>query len=217
MTSQGNTSKALSNISKRPNSRSRSKELNHMRICHPLRSQRIFGNNFQELGKNVNMLMKVVEEMNYEIASLKNHIESHDAAESSHIHSVKNTDKGKAVMQESQAQNLTSIASMSIHQLQETIANSIKIQYDGSTQTFSLYFKPYTKRIDNLRMSNGYQPPKFQQFNEKCNPKQHVAHFIETCEIASTRGDLLVKQFIQTLIGNTFDWYTDLEPKSIDI
>ncbi|KAA0048158.1 Retrotransposon gag protein [Cucumis melo var. makuwa] len=64
-------------------------------------------------------------------------------------------------------------------------------------------------------MPNGYQPPKFQQFDGKGNPK-HVAHFIETCEIAGTRGDLLVKQFIRTLKGNFFKWYTDLELESID-
>ncbi|KAA0033277.1 ty3-gypsy retrotransposon protein [Cucumis melo var. makuwa] len=33
-------------------------------------------------------------------------------------------------------------------------------------------------------MSNGYQPPKFQQFDRKGNPKQHVDHFIETYETA---------------------------------
>ncbi|KAA0034813.1 ty3-gypsy retrotransposon protein [Cucumis melo var. makuwa] len=65
-------------------------------------------------------------------------------------------------------------------------------------------------------MPHGYQLPKFQQFDGKGNPKQHVAHFIETCETAGTRGDLLVKQFVRTLKGNAFDWYTDLEPKSID-
>ena len=45
--------------------------------------------------------MKAFEENDYEIESLKNHIESRDAVESSHIHTVKNTDKGKAVMHES--------------------------------------------------------------------------------------------------------------------
>ncbi|KAA0043322.1 uncharacterized protein E6C27_scaffold110G002330 [Cucumis melo var. makuwa] len=119
-------------------------------------------------------------------------------------------------MQESQPQNSTSIASLSVQQLQEMIANSIKTQYGGPAQTFSLYSKPYTKRIDNMRMPHGYQPPKFQQFDGKGNPKQHVAHFIETCETAGTRGDLLVKQFVRTLKGNAFDWYTDLEPESID-
>ncbi|KAA0063775.1 ty3-gypsy retrotransposon protein [Cucumis melo var. makuwa] len=131
-----------------------------------------------KLEKKVIMLMKAVEERDFEIASLKNHIESRD-------------------------------------QLQEMIANSIKTQYGGPAQTFSLYSKPYTKRIDNMRMPHGYQLPKFQQFDGKGNPK-HVAHFIKTCETVGTRGDLLAKQFVRTLEGNGFYWYTDLEPESID-
>ncbi|KAA0066076.1 ty3-gypsy retrotransposon protein [Cucumis melo var. makuwa] len=99
---------------------------------------------------------------------------------------------------------------------EEMIANSIKTQYGGPAQTFSLYSKPYTKRIDNLRMPNGYQPPKFQEFDGKGNPKQYVAHFSETCETSDTRVNLLVKKFVQTLKGNTFDWYTDLKSESID-
>ncbi|KAL0457935.1 UNVERIFIED_CONTAM: hypothetical protein Slati_0420700 [Sesamum latifolium] len=34
--------------------------------------------------------------------------------------------------------------------------------------------------------------------------------------ITSTDGDLLVKQFVRSLKGNAFDWYVDLEPKSVD-
>ena len=68
-----------------------------------------------------------------------------------------------------------------------------------------MYSKPYTKRIDNLRMPMGYQPSKFQSFDGKGNPKQHVAHFIETCNNAGTDGDLLVKQFVRSLRGNAFD------------
>ena len=173
-------------------------------------------NRMAELEKRVNMLMKALEERDYEIESLKNQIESHDAAESSHTHTIKSVDKGKTIMQESQPQNSTSIASLFVQQLHEMIANSIKIQYGGSAQTFSLYSKLHTKRIDNLRIPNGYQPPKFQQFDGKGNPKQHVVHFIETYESAGTRGDLLLKQFVRTLKGNTFDWYIDLEPESID-
>ncbi|KAH7842079.1 hypothetical protein Vadar_001231 [Vaccinium darrowii] len=48
------------------------------------------------------------------------------------------------------------------------------------------------------------------------NPKQHVAHFVETCSSAATDGDLLVKQFVRSLKGYAFDWYIDLEPNSID-
>ncbi|KAA0032104.1 ty3-gypsy retrotransposon protein [Cucumis melo var. makuwa] len=70
-----------------------------------------------ELEKKINMLMNAVKEKDYEIASLKNHIESRDVAESSHKHTVKNTDKGKAIMQESQPQNSTSIEPWSVQQL----------------------------------------------------------------------------------------------------
>ncbi|KAK4383795.1 hypothetical protein Sango_2742400 [Sesamum angolense] len=65
-------------------------------------------------------------------------------------------------------------------------------------------------------MPMGYQPPKFQQFDGKGNPKQHVAHFVETYNKAGTYGDHLVKQFVRSLKGNSFDWYTDLEVSSID-
>ncbi|TYK25824.1 ty3-gypsy retrotransposon protein [Cucumis melo var. makuwa] len=64
-----------------------------------------------ELEKKINMLIKAVKERDYEIASLKNHIESRDATESSYTHTIKNADKGKTIIQESQPQNLTSIAS----------------------------------------------------------------------------------------------------------
>ncbi|XP_051130789.1 uncharacterized protein LOC127251221 [Andrographis paniculata] len=79
-----------------------------------------------------------------------------------------------------------------------------------------MYAKPYTSRIDALKMSLGYQPPKFQQFDGKGNPKQHVVHFMETSNNAGTYGDLLVKQFVRLLKGNTFDWYIDLEAGSIN-
>ncbi|XP_038903381.1 uncharacterized protein LOC120089993 [Benincasa hispida] len=65
-------------------------------------------------------------------------------------------------------------------------------------------------------MPAGYQSLKFQQFDGKGNPKQHITHFVETCENAGTRGDLQVKPFVRTLKGNGFEWYTDLEPEVID-
>ena len=65
-------------------------------------------------------------------------------------------------------------------------------------------------------MPVSYQPSKFQSFDGKGNPKQHIAYFIETCNNAGTNGDLLVKQFICSLQGNAFDWYIDLTLKCID-
>lgn len=67
-----------------------------------------------------------------------------------------------------------------------------------------------------MRMPNGYQPPKFLQFDGKGNPKHHIAHFVETCENTVTQGDLLTKKIVCSLKESVFDWYTDLELESID-
>ncbi|KAK4406577.1 hypothetical protein Sango_0664200 [Sesamum angolense] len=39
-------------------------------------------------------------------------------------------------------------------------------------------------------MPMGYQPPKFQQFDGKGNPKQHMVHFVETCNNTGTYVEL---------------------------
>ena len=117
---------------------------------------------------------------------------------------------------EKQTAESTSVASLSVQQLQDMITNTIRAQYGGHSQSTLMYSKPYTKSIDNLCMPVGYQPPKFQSFDEKGNPKQHVAHSVETCNNAGTDGDLLVKQFVCSLRVNAFDWYIDLAPEYID-
>ena len=55
-------------------------------------------------------------------------------------------------------------------------------------------------------MYEGYQPPKFQQFDGKANPRQHVEHFIKTCNDVGTYGIYLVKEFVRSLRENAFDW-----------
>ncbi|CAL8162576.1 unnamed protein product [Prunus armeniaca] len=96
------------------------------------------------------------------------------------------------------------------------IVNTIRFQCRAPSRDTLIYSKPYTRRIDNLRMPTRNQPPKFQQFDGKGNPKQHAAHFVETCNNAGTEGDHLVKQFVRSLKGNAFDWYINLEPESLD-
>ncbi|KAL0284731.1 UNVERIFIED_CONTAM: hypothetical protein Sangu_2811700 [Sesamum angustifolium] len=103
-----------------------------------------------------------------------------------------------------------------VDQLKEFIKGTTRGKIEGSSRSSFTYSKPYTPRIDSLKMPIGYQPPKFQQFDGKGNPKQHVAHFVETCNNAGTYGDHLVKQFVRSLKGNAFDWYTDLEADSIN-
>ncbi|KAA0054831.1 ty3-gypsy retrotransposon protein [Cucumis melo var. makuwa] len=136
-----------------------------------------------KMERKVNFLMKVVKEQDHEITALREQMRTYETAESSQTPVVKTTDKGKNVVQENQPQQQSvSIASISVQQLRDMIANSIRAQFEGLPQTSFMYSKPYAKRIDNLRMPLGYQPPKFQQFDGKSNLKQHIAHFVETYE-----------------------------------
>ena len=61
-----------------------------------------------------------------------------------------------------------------------------------------------------------YQPPKLKQFDGRGNPRQHIVHFVETCNSADTHDNLLFKKFVRPFKEKAFDWYMDLEPKSID-
>ncbi|KAA0046294.1 ty3-gypsy retrotransposon protein [Cucumis melo var. makuwa] len=151
MTSQGNTSKVLSDIGKRPDTRSCLRKIQSSedmppfevakniweQISKPPKGEIIIKENLAinehnlssersnekvprpnimsvmvidvdtredrmtELEKKVNMLIKAVEERNFKIALLKNHIKSRSLLNQV-IHTIKNVDKGKAIMQESQ-------------------------------------------------------------------------------------------------------------------
>ena len=79
-----------------------------------------------------------------------------------------------------------------LDRLKEFIEGTIKDKYEVTTKSSHMYAKPYTARIDNIKMPAGYQPPKFQQIKGKENPKQHVSHFAETCNNAGTYGEYLV-------------------------
>ena len=82
------------------------------------------------------------------------------------------------------------------NQLKDLIKEAVKDQVESVTQPSYTYAKPYSKRINLMRMPTNYQPLKFQQFDGKGNPRQHVAHFMETCNNTGTYGDLIVKQFV---------------------
>jgi len=70
--------------------------------------------------------------------------------------------------------NVKSFGSMTIEQTQNLIANAVKAQLGEGSYRTHLYTKPYTKKVDALRMPHGYQFLKLQQFDGKGNPKQHV-------------------------------------------
>ncbi|GKV14736.1 hypothetical protein SLEP1_g25561 [Rubroshorea leprosula] len=97
------------------------------------------------------------------------------------------------------------VASLTFPQLKLLVDDVIRARQGGNSQSSLMYAKPYTRRIDNLSLPDGYQPPKFQKFNGKGNPRQHVAHFVETCNNVGTYGDLMVKQFVQSLEDAAFE------------
>ncbi|KAL0361040.1 UNVERIFIED_CONTAM: hypothetical protein Sradi_3788500 [Sesamum radiatum] len=105
---------------------------------------------------------------------------------------------------------------VSVEHVKNTVNEAIANAYNARAQPFKSYIKPYTRRIEQLRMLENYQSPKFQQFNGHGDPRQYIAHFIETCNNAGTDGHLLVKQFVLSSKETTFDWYIDLEANSID-
>ncbi|KAG9458313.1 hypothetical protein H6P81_002821 [Aristolochia fimbriata] len=105
---------------------------------------------------------------------------------------------------------------LSYDTLQEMISNAVEQKVQSEGVRSQAYTRPYSRRIQAIHMPTSYHPPKFQQFSGDGNPKQHVAHFIETCNNAGTDGDLLVKQFGRSLKGNAFDWFIELPAESID-
>ncbi|KAM1568878.1 hypothetical protein TB2_033691 [Malus domestica] len=166
-----------------------------------------------QMNEAIARLTQIVEEKDLQIAALVSRLEPQDG-ENLNPEDEPTVERIDVKPEPDQVAAL--MGSLSIQQLQEMITNTIKAQYEGSSNTSELYSKPYSKKIDALKMPRGYQPPKFMQFDGKGNPKQHVAHFVETCNNAGTEGDYLAKQFVRSLKGNAFEWYTDLEPESIN-
>ncbi|XP_004293971.1 PREDICTED: uncharacterized protein LOC101303401 [Fragaria vesca subsp. vesca] len=90
----------------------------------------------------------------------------HDNDSENNLHGDrKYTSGGSSSDQKGESNSI--LASLIVQQLQDMIAKTIKAQYGGSSRDTLTYSKPYTKRLDNLRMPTGYQPLKFQQFDGK--------------------------------------------------
>ncbi|KAL0439218.1 UNVERIFIED_CONTAM: hypothetical protein Slati_2404800 [Sesamum latifolium] len=100
-------------------------------------------------------------------------VEARDEAEVSTKQRYTENDKSTKELQ------IYSDGSILVDQLKEFIEGIIKSKIEGSSKSFVTYSKPDTQRIVNMKMPVGYQPSKFQQFDGKGNPKQHVAHFVK--------------------------------------
>ncbi|OMO49723.1 Retrotransposon gag protein [Corchorus capsularis] len=167
-------------------------------------------NNIKEKDEQISFLMmKVVENKGKDKPQILQQVDE-TTAENSNNKNVQEFGENSTKVA---AEDLQSISS---DQIKELIKEAIKDQAENIAPLSYTYAKSYSQRIDCMKMPDNYQPSKFQQFDGKGNPRQPVAHFVETCNNAGTYGDLMVKQFVRSLKGNAFDWYTDLEPGSID-
>ncbi|KAL0298906.1 UNVERIFIED_CONTAM: hypothetical protein Sradi_6550400 [Sesamum radiatum] len=107
-------------------------------------------------------------------------VEAHDEAEALANQHYTEKDKYAKELQ------ISSDGLIPVDQLKGFIEGTIRSKIKGSSKSSLTYSMPYTPRIDGLKIPMGYQPPKFQQFDSKGNPKQHVAHFVKTCNNAGT-------------------------------
>ena len=149
-----------------------------------------------------------MEDRDVQMASMMNKIESLGESNQADDNPQKLQDVIESSAKQQETQNNLQVSadgSIPVDQLKEIILGTIKDKYEGTLKYSLTYAKPYTQRIDQLKMPISYQPPKFQQFDGKGNPKQHSAHIVKTYNNARTDEDLLVKLFVHTLKGNAFD------------
>ncbi|KAL0300104.1 UNVERIFIED_CONTAM: hypothetical protein Scaly_3059200 [Sesamum calycinum] len=86
-------------------------------------------------------------------------VEAHDEVEAPEKQHYTEKDKYTKELQ------ISSDGLIPVDQLKEFIEGTIRSKIEGSSKSSLTYSKPYTPRIDNLKMLMGYQPPKFQQFD----------------------------------------------------
>ncbi|KAL0416128.1 UNVERIFIED_CONTAM: hypothetical protein Slati_3444700 [Sesamum latifolium] len=82
-------------------------------------------------------------------------VEAHDEADVSTKQYYAENDKSAKELQ------VSSDGLIHVDQLREFIEGTIRIKIKGSSKLSLTYSKPYTPRIDSLKMPMGYQPPKF--------------------------------------------------------
>ena len=109
-----------------------------------------------EMRRAIAKLTMTVEEKDLQIATLMNKLEVQNRGKSSNgqsqtqQHMLQRAHTSSTKKADNQHRSSTFIASLSVQQLQDMIANTIRAQYGGAPQSSLMYSKPYTNRVDNL-------------------------------------------------------------------
>jgi hypothetical protein len=75
--------------------------------------------------------------------------------------------------------------------------------------------KPYAAWHDLVRFPSGWHPPKFHLFDGTGDAREHLAYFEAMCGDIALAPSLLLRQFLGSLTGSAFHWYSRLPVGSI--
>ncbi|KAK1614458.1 hypothetical protein QYE76_019975 [Lolium multiflorum] len=107
-------------------------------------------------------------------------------------------------------------AALSLEAIQRMIAEGVKTELMQNHHSMRPgYVKPYPPDVDLVPFPSNYRQPQFSKFNGSGSPHEHIAHFLAACQDTAHNGALLLRQFVQTLSGPAFTWYSKLAPSSI--
>ncbi|KAM1861264.1 hypothetical protein ACFX13_013341 [Malus domestica] len=116
------------------------------------------------MNEAITRLTRIVEEKDSQIAALVNQLEAQQDEKldlkGNPVKKENDEDEEPPVEKVEEKlkpdQSATLMGSLSIQQLEKMIASIIKAQYEGSSHDSVLYSKPYSKKIDALKMPIGY-------------------------------------------------------------
>ncbi|XP_062103146.1 uncharacterized protein LOC133814167 [Humulus lupulus] len=101
--------------------------------------------------------------------------------------------------------------------LKTLIMESIREYQAETSMPIIGYNKPYPAYYDQIPFLANYIRQKFEKFDGiEGSPHEHLAYFTSTCGEFAQSDALLISQFVQSLKGATFTWYTKLPPGSIN-
>ncbi|MQL77236.1 hypothetical protein Taro_009647, partial [Colocasia esculenta] len=87
---------------------------------------------------------------------------------------------------------------------------------DGEHIAFDVYRVPYPAHHAVKRLPSGItKPPKFDKFNGRGSPKEHIAYYINVMGDLASDESYLLKFFSSSLTGLAFEWYSSLSAGSI--
>ncbi|MQM15785.1 hypothetical protein Taro_048736 [Colocasia esculenta] len=87
---------------------------------------------------------------------------------------------------------------------------------DGEHVTFDVYRVPYPVHHVVKKLPLGItKPPKFDKFNGRGSPKEHIAYYINVMGDLTADESYLLKFFGSSLTGLAFEWYSSQQAGSI--